>query len=79
MKRFLTLVVFGALPTFALSLVNAPQAFADVKAVVVIECDPHDGMVSTQTPQVGPLCQGDRSWETNALTSWCFWTEPTSK
>ena len=41
MKRFLTLVVFGALPTFALSLVNAPQAFADVKAVVTIECEPH--------------------------------------
>jgi hypothetical protein len=41
-KRILALLVFGALLTFTLSLVNAPQAFAGIKAVVVIQCDPHD-------------------------------------
>ena len=41
MKRSWKIVglVVGAL------LLNAPQAFADVKAVVVIECDPHTGAV----------------------------------
>ena|SRR3989442_13744597 len=32
-------LVLGAL------LLNVPQAFADVKAVVVIECNPHSGTV----------------------------------
>ncbi len=58
MKRFLTLVVFGALPTFALSLVNVPLAFADVKAVVVIECDPHTGRVTQADSSSGSPVSG---------------------
>ena len=75
MKRFLTLVVFGALPTFALSLVNAPQAFADVKAVVTIECEPHFDTVAFADFSSSSPVQSPRP---NALTPW-FWTQPTSR
>ena len=45
--------VLGALLTFAFLLVNATQAFADVKAVVVIECDPHNGVVNHSQSSAG--------------------------
>ena len=44
-KNLPALVGLGALLTFALSLVSAPKAFADVKAVVTIECDPANDQV----------------------------------
>jgi len=46
-------VVVGALLTFAFLLVNTPHAFADVKAVVVIECDPHNGVVNHAQASAG--------------------------
>jgi hypothetical protein len=48
--------VLGALLTFALLLANAPLAFADVKAVVTIECDPHnDQVVFAQASSGSPV------------------------
>ena len=42
--------------TFALLLVNVPLAFADVKAVVTIECDPHtDAVVFAQASSGSPV------------------------
>jgi hypothetical protein len=45
-------LVIGAL------LVNAPQAFADVKAVVTIECDPHTGLVTHADSSSGSPVSG---------------------
>jgi hypothetical protein len=56
MKRIFLLLFIGTLLTFTLSLVNAPQAFADVKAVITIECDPDtDAIMSSQSSSGSPV------------------------
>jgi hypothetical protein len=46
----------GTLLVITLSLVGAPQAFADVKAVVSIECDPAtDQVVHAQASSGSPV------------------------
>ena len=65
MNRIFALLFMGTLLTFILTLVNAPQAYADVKAVITIECDPDtDAVVHSQAssgsptsaPAVGSKC-----------------------
>ena|SRR2546422_11711895 len=59
MKRVLSLLVFGALLTFALSLVYAPEASADLKRAETAICDAYtntivaDSFSSFSTPSGG--------------------------
>ena len=54
MKRILALVVFGALLTFTLSLVNPPQASADLKAVIDAVCSADSNTIVKATPANPP-------------------------
>ncbi len=59
MKRMLALVVLGALLTLGLSLVNPPQASADLKAVFTAVCGAYDDLVFTTsgpTPSNFAVC-----------------------
>ncbi len=48
--------VLGTVMTFCLLLGSAPMAFADVKAVVSVECDPHtDAVVFAQFSTGSPV------------------------
>ena len=48
--------VLGTVLTFGLLLGSAPVAFADVKAVVSVECDPHnDAVVFAQFSSGSPV------------------------
>ena len=58
MKRILALVVFGALLTFTLSLAYAPQASADLKAVLTAVCRVDDNTILKATPSVPGFSTG---------------------
>ena len=50
MKRVLALAIFGALLGFGLSLAEVAPAFADIKAVVDILCDPATDTIVKYSP-----------------------------
>ena len=73
MTRTLARVVLGAVLSLALSLVNVPQASADIKAVVDLLCDPLTDTVVNATSS-GTLPDGIATPSAGSPCTAAIWT-----